>query len=67
MSNHVNPPEPKGVGAVIETADGTLLIRYSATDLAPWIAMEGGVNPERPYRYYDYHQVVAVLSEGVEV
>jgi hypothetical protein len=65
MSMHVNPPEPKGLGAVVEIASGEWLIRYADSDLAPWVAVNLGVNADRPYRYYKDQTVTRVLSEGV--
>ena len=65
MSEHVNPPEPKGLGAVVELESGEWLIRYADNDLAPWVAVNLGINSDRPYRYYSDQKVVRVHSEGV--
>ncbi|MFI6681917.1 hypothetical protein [Kribbella sp. NPDC050470] len=66
MTEHVNPPEPKGLGAVIVTRRG-LMVRYAVGSLAPWIAVDGGENMHRPFRYYDDQTVIDVISEGVRL
>lgn len=64
MTEHVNPKEPTGLGAVVETEEGEILIRYSTGALAPWIAAEPE-DTQRPYRYYADHEIRRVLFGGV--
>lgn len=57
------PDEPKGLGAVVEDAEGVRWVR--ATDLlARWRHSTRGDN-EIPWRSYGGINVVKVLSEGV--
>jgi hypothetical protein len=65
MPEHVNPAEPTGLGAVVETDTGEVLIRYSVGSLAPWISQGGGSKPDRPYRYYTDHKITRVIFGGV--
>lgn len=57
-------PEPKGLGAVAELANGSFIIRHSLGDVAPWIAAEPR-NASSPYRYWENQRVARVLSLGV--
>ncbi len=58
------PPEPQGLGAVVETADGERYVRdKTTTTVAHWKRASGGEGGSR--HRYDTLPVVRVLSEGV--
>lgn len=52
------PPEPQGLGAVVEDADGVLWVRHQTTGGGGWYV--NGVT-----RTWDRISAVRVLSEGV--
>lgn len=58
------PPEPTGLGAVVEDAEGKRFTRVSRDALAPWFTDEAR-DSKRPYRYFSDLNAVHVLSEGV--
>lgn len=60
------PPEPTGLGAVVEDAKGDRWVRYKAAGVKPWRINLPGVGATEDYcHYYADIDVVRVLSEGV--
>jgi hypothetical protein len=57
------PPEPMGLGAVVEDEGGVRYIRHPGT-FAPWRRADAA-DSEKPWRYWSGITAVKVLSEGV--
>lgn len=58
------PPEPTGLGAVVEDADGTQWVRIQTDYSSPWL-VRGAVNHPLHKHKWDSIAAVKVLSEGV--
>ena len=57
------PDEPKGLGAVIEDANGSRWLRFEVTGPCPWMYVETGERGDADRRYEDIN-AVRVLNWG---
>lgn len=60
------PPEPTGLGAVVEDAEGKRWVRNNPRGVAAWSPENAGADGlAGPYRHYDRVAAVRILSHGV--
>jgi len=61
QSKPAKPPEPRGLGAVVEDAEGRPWVRFKTAEIRPWRLNYPGA----PCTYFRDIDAVKVLSEGV--